>query len=184
MNKLTLLTWLILLPLSPSLSGQEFLDHIDNDWPNSRYIVHGDGTVTDTATSLMWRQCAGNHDYNANTNACSGGSSNNVMWHNALLNASNYDDGTYSDWRLPNIKELESILAYDRTAPTVNIDIFPHIDNIYSGGSGTYTYWSSTPKSASSSDDYSMSVRFDLGTVGYNIRDKTSVTYIMVRDAE
>ena len=183
MNKLTLLAWLILLPLIPSLSSQTIYDHVDNDWPNSRYIVHGDGTVTDTATSLMWRQCIVDKDYDANTNSCSGGSGTKIKWHVAIETTNSYSDGTYSDWRLPNIKELESIIAYDRSAPTINADIFIGIASAYNGA-GDYAYWSSTPRASTSTDVYAMWARFDTGKISTSIRDSGIVSYIMVRDAQ
>ena len=183
MNKLTLMAWLTLLPLSPSLSGQTIYDYAGNDWLNSRYIVHGDGTVTDTATSLMWRQCITDKDYDANTNSCSGSTTTKVRWHSAIENTNNYSDGTYSDWRLPNIKELQSIVAYDRTDPTVNADIFIDISHMYTS-SEIKRYWSSTPRPSSSGDYYSMVVDFSSTTVTNEIRDNSSASYIMVRDAE
>ena len=166
------------LALSTSLNGQTTFAYIDDDWPNSRYIVHGDGTVTDTATSLMWRQCNSDRGYNAASNTCSSGSVYN-RWHGAIETATSYSDGTYSDWRLPNIKELESIITYNRGDPTVNTDIF--IDFI---GIGTYRYWSSTPRSSTSTDAYSMIVDFDTGKVGSGLRESGTLTYIMVRDAQ
>ena len=183
MNKLNLLAWFILLPLSTSLSGQTIYDHVDNDWPNSRYIVHGDGTLTDTGTSLMWRQCVGDGVYDAAIKTCSGGLSS-VSWHGAIDITNSYSDGTYSDWRLPNIKELESIMAYNRSAPTVNSDIFIDIDSFYNI-SGISKYWSSTPRSHTSSGDfYSLVAQFSDGTIGLAIRDNADISYIMVRDAE
>ena len=176
MNKITLLAWLILLPLSASLNGQTIFAYIDNDWPDSRYIVHGDGTVTDTATSLMWRQCAGDGVYDAAIKTCSGGLSS-VRWHGAIDITNSYSDGTYSDWRLPNIKELESIIAYNRSAPTVNTNIFINIDD-------STSYWSSTPRSSNSTDIYSMIADFNTGKVTRTLRDSGTLSYIMVRDAQ
>ena len=124
MNKL-LLSWLTLLPLS--LSGDQILfDYIDNNWPDSRYIVHGDGTVTDTDTSLMWLQCLPNQTYTADSSygTCSNDIMEPVYWEDALEEASNYVYATYSDWRIPNIKEFTSIIAYDRIDPPLNSYIF------------------------------------------------------------
>lgn len=71
------------------------------------YQDNGDGTVTDRATGLMWQQ----------TDSGTG-----LLWSNALAyaqqkNAENYLG--YSDWRLPNAKELHSIVNYD-VAPTTS----------------------------------------------------------------
>ena len=71
-------------------------DFMDND----------DGTVTDNATGLMW----------ARTDNGAG-----VNWEGALayaqqMNSENYLG--YSDWRLPNAKELQSLLDYSRSPDT------------------------------------------------------------------
>jgi hypothetical protein len=72
----------------------------------NHFVANGDGTVTDLATCLMWSQ------------ADSGAGMN---WSNALAfvqacNASNHLGN--SDWRLPNAKELQSIVDYSRSPAT------------------------------------------------------------------
>ncbi|MCP3663049.1 MAG: DUF1566 domain-containing protein [Gammaproteobacteria bacterium] len=69
------------------------------------FIDNGDGTVTDAATGLMWQKSD---------------SSNGVNWENALEYAENLELGGYSDWRLPNTKELQSIVDYTRSLQTTN----------------------------------------------------------------
>ncbi len=60
------------------------------------YINHLDGTVTDTDTALMWTQMPGSA----------------MTWEAALSWAENLSAGGYSDWRLPNIKELQTLTDY------------------------------------------------------------------------
>lgn len=72
------------------------------------FIDNENGTLTDTATGLMWQQ------------ADSGEAMN---WNEALRlveqkNAENYLG--YNDWRLPNVKELQSIVDYTRSPDTTN----------------------------------------------------------------
>ena len=64
---------------------------------------HGDGTVSDHATGLMWQQ-----------------SDDGVMrdWEEALGYAENLGLAGYDDWRLPNAKELQSIVDYTRSPQT------------------------------------------------------------------
>lgn len=87
--------------------------------PTSIYQVHGDGTVTDMRTGLMWKQCL-----EGQTGAdCSGGSATGMNWVTALNHAGSHSFAGYSDWRLPNIKELESLVEY-RCYPKINMEVF------------------------------------------------------------
>lgn len=103
----------------------------------NKFQDNGDGTVTDTATGLMW------------TKADSG---KGMDWEDALAwvqqkNAENYLG--YSDWRLPNAKELQSIVDYTRSPKTTNsaaidpvFETTPITDEL---GETDYPYfWSST----------------------------------------
>lgn len=109
----------------------------NTEYGNNAFEDNGDGTVTDHATGLMWMQ----ED-----------SQTGLNWEDALTwaqqcNADNFLG--YSDWRLPNVKELQSIVDYSR-APSVTDS--PAIDPIFSctpivdeGGADNYPfYWSGT----------------------------------------
>ncbi len=72
----------------------------------NNFVNNGDGTITDLATGLMWAQAD---------------SGTGMNWSNALAwvqarNATNYLG--YNDWRLPNAKELQSIVDYTRSPAT------------------------------------------------------------------
>ena len=69
-------------------------------WPSPRFTDHGDGTVTDNLTGLMWTQ-----------NADIWG---NVTWNSAVDNCAGYSLAGHSDWRLPNVCELKSLLDYSQ----------------------------------------------------------------------
>ena len=64
---------------------------------------NGDGTITDRATGLMWQKAD---------------SGKGMNWEQALAYAAGVKLAGHSDWRLPNAKELQSIVDYSR-APTV-----------------------------------------------------------------
>lgn len=81
------------------------------------FFDNGDATVTDGATGLMWEQ------------------SDSVIamdWEDALLYAQNADTAGYEDWRLPNVKELLSIVDYSKS-PTASdeANLGPAIDTDY-----------------------------------------------------
>jgi hypothetical protein len=81
-----------------------------------------DGTITDTTTSLMWRKQDNGTTY---------------TWEQAISYCEGLTISGYSDWRLPNIKELKSIVD----VTTVN----PAINSIFSN-TQTSGYWSSTTR--------------------------------------
>jgi hypothetical protein len=64
---------------------------------------NGDGTITDQASGLMWMQ---------SDNGAA------ILWENALSYAENFSYAGYSDWRLPDVKELQSLLDYTRSPST------------------------------------------------------------------
>ena len=64
---------------------------------------NGDGTVTDRATGLMWQQSD---------------SGKAVDWQGALAYAEGLTLAGHDDWRLPNAKELQSIVDYTRSPAT------------------------------------------------------------------
>jgi len=61
-------------------------------------------TVFDLATGLMWAA-------NGNGEGCNYG--NPETWLNSLAYTANLDFGGFDDWRLPNVKELLSLIEYD-----------------------------------------------------------------------
>jgi len=90
--------------------------------------------IEDSATGLMWQKAD---------------SLKGMNWHAALQYAENLTLGGYDDWRLPNAKELQSILDYSRSPETSNsaaIDpVFEISSIINEGGQQDYPYyWTST----------------------------------------
>jgi len=73
-------------------------------WPNPRFTDYGDGTVMDNLTGLMWVKAP--HDLDGN----SGGQT----WDNAIDFCNGLNHAGHSDWRLPNLRELQSLIDYGR----------------------------------------------------------------------
>lgn len=65
----------------------------------SRFKDNNDGTVTDTVTGLMWQK----------------GENERMDWYAALKSCREMRLAGYDDWRLPNLKELNTILNLDYT---------------------------------------------------------------------
>jgi len=74
------------------------------------FYDNGDGTIDDSATSLMWQK---------------GHSPDSLSWEDALEYAETLSVGGYDDWRLPNAKELQSIVDYTRSPGTSGAAIDP-----------------------------------------------------------
>jgi hypothetical protein len=93
-------------------------------------VDNGDGTVTDTSTGLMWQKASADTDDD--------GVPNTMVWQDALAYCENLilPEGGYTDWRLPNILELRSIVDYSTYNPAIDTAIFPDTVSSY--------YWSST----------------------------------------
>ncbi|MEA3447559.1 MAG: DUF1566 domain-containing protein [Bacteroidota bacterium] len=104
------------------------------DYGINDFEDNGDGTITDHATGLMWMQ----ED-----------SGEGMNWQQALIYAENMEYEGYSDWRLPNAKELQSIIDYERSPATTSsaaIDpLFNCSEITDEGDENNYPfYWSST----------------------------------------
>ena len=85
-------------------------------------ISNGDSTVTDNSTGLMWAQCS----EGLSGAGCATGSARLMTWADALTTAKNSRLGGYSDWLLPNAKELQSIVDYSVFSPSINSVKFPN----------------------------------------------------------
>jgi hypothetical protein len=91
----------------------------------SPYTDNGNGTVTDSATGLVWQKCSAGDALED----CSGSDENNryYSWSKAISYCELLILGGISDWRLPNINELRSIADYSKsTAPKIDTSAFPN----------------------------------------------------------
>lgn len=89
--------------------------------PTSAFTDHGNGTVTHNLTGLMWKQCA----QGLSGATCTTGTATAMTWSAALATSIADTTAGHSDWRLPNKKELESIIEFCGIGPAINQVIFP-----------------------------------------------------------
>ena len=121
--------------------------------PTADFIDNGDGTVTHTKTGLMWKQCT----EGLSGVGCATGAATSFTWQGALqaaqaLNAAGGFAG-YTDWRVPNQKELDSIVERQCIFPSINITVFPNTVQTW--------YWSSSPYAATPALNWA--IGFDKG---------------------
>ena len=94
------------------------------------YRYSADGSeVTDSKTGLIWRRCSEGQTWNGSTCA---GTALAYTHEQALVHAQTQDG-----WRLPNVKELTSIVDRSRSIPAIDPTAFP--------ATSTRWYWTSSP---------------------------------------
>ena len=123
-------------------------------WPNPRFTDNGNGIVKDNLTKLIWLK---------NANAFG-----ERTWEQALSDANTLSSGSHGltdgskagDWRLPNVKELQSLIDFAYYGPAlssasgtskwVNGDAFTGVQSSY--------YWSSTTNSSNTPNAWNVSL--------------------------
>jgi hypothetical protein len=140
-------------------------------WPDPRFTDNSDGTVTDNLTGLMWMKeanCIGDVHGIFDNDVTSG--DGRVYWQRGLdfvkeLNATTYDCNAttvYTDWRLPNARELESLVDVSQVNPALSPG------HPFSGVVSS-NYWSSS--SGEAFPDYAWYVYFGNGSVYWVDKD-------------
>ncbi len=127
------------------------------------YKDNGNGTVTDLTTNLMWQQCTAG--YSTTTTKCDTASGiTTYLWEDAISYCESLSLGGFADWRLPNVKELRSLVddAYDPSnPPAVNMTYFPIPSTV------DYDwYWSATTLSYIPSNALSVDLMWGLTSDG------------------
>jgi len=125
-------------------------------WPSPRFVVGTGATaacVTDNLTGLMWVRAP---------------SAVQETWANALTIANNLTLCGFSDWRLPNRKELRSLINHSRAnnAAELNTLGFSNVQQLY--------YWSSSSYPGSYVGSNGFAWYIEMGTGGVDVHYKTN----------
>jgi hypothetical protein len=130
----------------------------ENVYGVNDFVNNKDGTVTDKATSLMWQQSDDGERRN---------------WQDSLAYAESATLAGHNDWRLPNIKELQSIVKYGG-----EVGSWPAIDTVYFTLTGENTtsdplwVWSSTTQG-----DFKYSANYISFGKAFSKKNSSATTY-------
>jgi len=142
-----LMTFLLGIAICSPVYAQDCSDRISATTPVARFVFNGDGTVTDSRTNLQWQRCPVGYglDDNGTPSAlgddqCAPAGTVIVNWQTALQSAADLNasggSGGFTDWRVPSLKELHSIVEFKCFDPAINAALFP--DTV------AELFWSST----------------------------------------
>ncbi|GAB6042186.1 Lcl C-terminal domain-containing protein [Endothiovibrio diazotrophicus] len=123
---------------------------------------NGDGTISDQATGLMWLQS------DSGSFGVGDAADGAVNWEQALAWCEGLEYAGYSDWRLPNAKELESLIDYSRSPDATNSAAIDSLfsttllaDGINASGVANYPYfWSGTTHNDGPNSEYAAYLAF------------------------
>ena len=108
---------------APAVLAQTCNPAIRPSAPDSRYVVNAaQGTVLDRQTGLIWKRCV----EGLSGADCGAGETTYLNWGAALRQAEASTYAGYKDWRLPNSKELESLVEVACYDPAINDTVFPN----------------------------------------------------------
>lgn len=172
--KRAVLTSLPVLAFAPSLFAAQTCDGPNATATEDSFTYPAAGKAYSTVSQLEWSRCVVGQTWNATTETCDG-QGERYTWQNALQLATTYRAGGHDDWRLPNLKELVSLVQRACVDPAIDLAVFP--------AAPSDSYWSSTPNTAADKADEAWSVGFYNGRL--ESRSKQQDFYVrMVRYAE
>lgn len=127
------------------INDKRFVRYVrgDSGYGANQFVANGDDTVTDNASRLMWLQNDSGHFKPGSRGDGS------LDWAGALAWCEGLSHAGHGDWRLPNAKELQSLVDYTRspsTSASAAIDPLFGVTGITDeGGKSNYpSYWTST----------------------------------------
>ncbi len=159
---------LVFSVIKSSYAAQDCKSYIPEETPDNRYTIDAtNGTVLDKQTGLMWSRCA----LGQTGSDCAGGSIAFFTWQDALSAAGASNLAGHANWRLPNIEELRSIVAYHCASPSINLNAFPN--------TLASLAWSSSPTGFDSNNTWGIGFTGGYGTSASRI--STGVYVRLVR---
>lgn len=150
-----------------------FFDTIRASTNTEQYFDNGDGTILDVLTGLTWSACLYGQTFNTDTQGCDGAPTPVANFSAAISAQESLNDSAYAgkqDWRLPNMKELSTLIEYACIEPAMRNDIFDSAPSV--------PVWSNTPNSQGVGPTEARVIHFADGT---ELVDDLATTSIYVR---
>ncbi|CAM3038358.1 DUF1566 domain-containing protein [Moritella viscosa] len=123
----------LLVLASTSVIAQECSINISRSAPDTRFVLNNEGSVKDQLTGLTWMRCRLGQTWNRVDKTCDG-TPQGFYWQSALTTVETINDpnGNHAlhqfsgikQWRLPNIKELDSLTEVACYGPAMNTKTF------------------------------------------------------------
>ncbi len=125
----------------------------NTNYGQNMFVDNGDGTISDLATGLMWMK------YDSGLFKLGPAGDGRMDWKSGLKHCGALQFAGYDDWRLPDTKQLHSIVDYTRSPDVTGT---PAIDPIFqttpivnmAGLKDWGYYWTSTPFGARNQSIY------------------------------
>ncbi len=146
--------------------------NLKSSFQKNRFKDNKDGTITDTATGLMWAKNGRPVDFFSS-----------MSYHEAMEKIENYNLAKHNDWRMPSLEELLSIVDPSNERPAI-VEPSPFVNMVLK-----VPYWTSTGFDFTNPNDCtkkicpfrSWVIRFFYGTA-FNLRHKELAYILPVRD--
>jgi hypothetical protein len=124
----------VLFLLAPIVLAFTSLAMADITLTAGDFVQNTDGTVTHTPTGLVWQACSVGQTWDGTNGTCTG-TAKTYTYTDAMKVTSDFAGKT--DWRVPNIVELNSIVDLKKYGPAINKSLFPQMPS-------TPYFWSSS----------------------------------------
>lgn len=127
--------------------------------PTARFADNGDGTVTDSASKLMWMTCSLGQTW---TQAGCVGAASALTWQGALdaaLAMNKRAKVAFGDWRVPQLRELAGIAERQCKNPRINLTVFP--------GTPSAAFWTASSRPSTTVEPFAFVLGFGADGVQY-----------------
>jgi hypothetical protein len=139
-------------------SNQRHVRAVSGEMNTGILMDNDDHTVTDTATGLMWQQLEAVDEQ---------GEVRKMTWEKGLNYCETLELAGFDDWRLPNSKELQSIVGYEKGQSEQDLNKYENLfPNVRAG-----KYWSATTHAGANT--YARIVYLSTGTTGRNLKSNS-----------
>jgi hypothetical protein len=160
----------VLLAMGAALAQQSCPAGYPLTTPDSDFADAGNGTVRHIPTGLIWKRCNEEQTWNGTTCVDPVGGYVGFSWQQAFQRADAVNAGNagtqnagQTDWRVPNQKELRSIVERRCTNPSINLTQFPTTP--------ASSFWSGSPVASGSGNAWGVDFYYgDDGGGAFRVR--------------